>query len=494
MKRLLLSCLFLSELALAVGSVTVTRSFTEFSKQSAPKSVEVVKFAWVGDAADGSVPATSIYLSGHVMKAITVPASPAPTASYGITFVDPLGASLDALNSALTSLSASLTAQIYPKVFLAGSYTFTLTGNSVVSAQGAAYLYIVDSSTIASSGGGSSPLTAKGDIYTRSATSDCRLGVGTNGQILTADSAQACGNRWATASGTGNVTQINADATPAQTLTVGLAGTDFAVVDNAAGNHLFNLPSASGTARGLVKATGAQTLGIDLTLTGASPVFSVLTATTVPYLNGTKQLTSSAVTPTELGFVSGVTSALQTQIGLLAPKASPAFTGTIGTALTLSRAVVTDVSSNLVSATTTAVELGFVSGVSSAIQTQINTKAPSASPSFTTQVTFGNYHLEPCENNAGNTGAALTLDLSNCASQKATATANVTFTFSNPVIGGSYVFHLVQDATGSRSYIWPAGVKWSGGTAPAGSGANKQDIVSCYYDGTSYFCTSSLNY
>src|ERR1051325_5584277 len=41
---------------------------------------------------------------------------------------------------------------------------------------------------------------------------------------------------------------------------------------------------------------------------------SQLTATTVPYLNASKILASSAVTPTELGFLSGVTSAIQTQL------------------------------------------------------------------------------------------------------------------------------------------------------------------------------------
>jgi hypothetical protein len=51
--------------------------------------------------------------------------------------------------------------------------------------------------------GGSSPLTTKGDLYTYS-TTDTRLGVGTNGQILTADSAEATGLKWATpASGSG---------------------------------------------------------------------------------------------------------------------------------------------------------------------------------------------------------------------------------------------------------------------------------------------------
>jgi hypothetical protein len=42
---------------------------------------------------------------------------------------------------------------------------------------------------------------------------------------------------------------------------------------------------------------------------------SYATATTVPYLDANKDLTSSAVTPTELGYLSGVTSAVQTQLG-----------------------------------------------------------------------------------------------------------------------------------------------------------------------------------
>jgi hypothetical protein len=44
--------------------------------------------------------------------------------------------------------------------------------------------------------GGGSPLTTKGDLYTYS-TTDARLGVGTNGQVLTADSAVATGLKWA---------------------------------------------------------------------------------------------------------------------------------------------------------------------------------------------------------------------------------------------------------------------------------------------------------
>jgi hypothetical protein len=55
--------------------------------------------------------------------------------------------------------------------------------------------------------GGSSPLTTKGDLYTYS-TTDARLGVGTNGQVLTADSAEATGLKWATAGGGGKVLQV----------------------------------------------------------------------------------------------------------------------------------------------------------------------------------------------------------------------------------------------------------------------------------------------
>ena len=47
--------------------------------------------------------------------------------------------------------------------------------------------------------GSTSPTTTKGDLIVRDATSDIRVGVGTNDQILTADSAEASGVKWADA-------------------------------------------------------------------------------------------------------------------------------------------------------------------------------------------------------------------------------------------------------------------------------------------------------
>lgn len=55
---------------------------------------------------------------------------------------------------------------------------------------------------------GASPLTTKGDLYTYS-TTNTRLGVGTNGHVLTADSTAATGLKWAAASGGGDLVLIN---------------------------------------------------------------------------------------------------------------------------------------------------------------------------------------------------------------------------------------------------------------------------------------------
>jgi hypothetical protein len=51
--------------------------------------------------------------------------------------------------------------------------------------------------------GGTTTLTTKGDLLTRDSSALARLGVGTDGHVLTADSAQTLGIKWAVGGGGG---------------------------------------------------------------------------------------------------------------------------------------------------------------------------------------------------------------------------------------------------------------------------------------------------
>lgn len=121
---------------------------------------------------------------------------------------------------------------------------------------------------------------------------------------------------------------------------------------------------------------GTSILNSDINASAAI-AYSKLAALTVSRLlvsDGSGIVSASSVTSTEAGYLSGVTSAIQTQLNAKAPLASPTFSGTITTPLTASRALVTGASSELAAATTTATEIGYVNGVTSAIQTQLDGK------------------------------------------------------------------------------------------------------------------------
>lgn len=99
------------------------------------------------------------------------------------------------------------------------------------------------------------------------------------------------------------------------------------------------------------------------------------------------------------------------------------------------------------------------------------------------------------EVNNGNSSTAHTIDWTAGNKQKSTLTGNCTFTFTAPPGPTNLVLKLVQDGTGSRTVTWPAAVHWSGGTAPTlTTTANKVDLITFYFDGTTYFGCSSLNY
>ena len=109
-------------------------------------------------------------------------------------------------------------------------------------------------------------------------------------------------------------------------------------------------------------------------------------ATTVDFTQGSLDdievagLTASSATigdvsNTELQYLNGVTSSVQTQLDAKAPLAGPTFTGTVTLPSTTS---IGNVSST---------ELGYLDGVTSGLQTQLDAKAPKDAPTFTGTVT-----------------------------------------------------------------------------------------------------------
>jgi hypothetical protein len=73
---------------------------------------------------------------------------------------------------------------------------------------------------------------------------------------------------------------------------------------------------------------------------------------------------------------------------------------------------------------------------------------------------------------------------------------NETFTFTAPLQAGTFILKLVQDSVGSRTATFPASVKWAGGVAPTLTTTltTGTDIITLYWDGTSYFCVDALNF
>ena len=100
-----------------------------------------------------------------------------------------------------------------------------------------------------------------------------------------------------------------------------------------------------------------------------------MTANRALISNASGVLTESAVTSTELGYLDGVTSAIQTQLNGKAAS-SHTHSGTQVTGLTASRALVSNSSGQVAVSAVTSTELGYLDGVTSSVQTQLNSKLP----------------------------------------------------------------------------------------------------------------------
>jgi hypothetical protein len=100
---------------------------------------------------------------------------------------------------------------------------------------------------------------------------------------------------------------------------------------------------------------------------------------------------------------------------------------------------------------------------------------------------------EPVYDN-GNSGAAtITPNAANGATQKYTLTGNITWSaFGTPVAGQSMTMILVQDGTGGRTLT--STMKFAGGSKTLSTAANAIDIMTVYYDGTTYYASLSKGF
>ena len=143
----------------------------------------------------------------------------------------------------------------------AGTATVATAGSLILPQNDAGILYFTSASAAIFydyiQAGAVSPLTTKGDLYTFS-TSDARLAVGaTNGQVLTVDSAEVTGLKWATpASGSTYVGcrikksgGANQNISHATTTTITFDAEDFdtnSFHDNSTNNTRITIPSGKG--------------------------------------------------------------------------------------------------------------------------------------------------------------------------------------------------------------------------------------------------------
>lgn len=172
------------------------------------------------------------------------------------------------------------------------------------------------------------------------------------------------------------IVNLNGLSISTQFFATGTAGTDFNIASSVA-THTFNLPDAGPLARGVVTNV-AQTFAGTKTFSSI-PVISPFTIAGVVHNNASGLLSSSLIVNADVDPAAGivyskltltnsiVNADINTAAGIALSKLA---------ALTASRALQSDGSGVISVSTTTAAELAFVSGVTSAIQTQLNNKQP----------------------------------------------------------------------------------------------------------------------
>jgi hypothetical protein len=172
------------------------------------------------------------------------------------------------------------------------------------------------------------------------------------------------------------------------------------------------------------------------------------------------------VSNTEFSYLDGVTSAIQTQINSKQATITGAATTITSSDLTASKALQSDASGKVSASTVTSTELGYVSGVTSAIQTQLGNKASSGANSDITSLFGLTTPLSSGQGGTGiNNGGTLTYGANNISLTTSGATSltlpttGTVTTTSNKLsafasTSSSELAGVISDETGSGSLVF----------------------------------------
>lgn len=200
----------------------------------------------------------------------------------------------------------------------------------------------------------------------------------------------------------------------------------------------------AGYLSGVTSAIQTQLDGKQATITGAASTVTIsdLTASRAVVSDAGGKIAVSSTTSTEVGYLSGVTSAIQTQLDGKQFTITGAATSVTTSNLTIDRVLISDAGGKIAVSTTSSSEIGFLTGVTSSIQTQLNGKEPTIAIGTTAQYWRGDKTFQTL-----NAAAVANTPAGNIVATTVQAAINELDTDKQPT--GNYITALTGDVSAS---------------------------------------------